>query len=403
MATGNRKIVPVLKRMANRNQGVAAIEVAILLPILLVIVFAVIEFGNYYMMSYTVSKAESRINTYLTTIPNPKNSSCGDAGKFYCQGELNREIMDVVNNVGLGVATFDIRNHICAQSFPAYNYNAARIFAQNSAAAKACDSYSDHITDTRVDLPWATDSAPYYIGYAITVPYATVTGLSSFAGFDMPTDIVASGVVTVPPTDSPAPTTACGPFQYVTWNGSAYTCADNVAIPQNCFGSTKYAGKNTRAALWNGSSFQCVELDFMPDVVSCELAGVNGLVYSGGTYSCARLPEPPDSTCTGNTDYGSYGYQGTYVKYNASTKTYSCSGLPVCSGGKILKYHSEWSNYYSCDWDRDSDTDTNDIVTCDKPGKYIFVSGDQDTGDDITIKCGSDGKVKSISMGSSAK
>ena len=65
-------------RLLKDKRGVAIIEMAIILPLLLVVMFAVLEFGNYYLRELIAQRAVSTVSSYIQTAY-PNDFSAGSA------------------------------------------------------------------------------------------------------------------------------------------------------------------------------------------------------------------------------------------------------------------------------------------------------------------------------------
>ncbi len=203
------------------NRGVAIIEMAVLLPIMLAVVFATIEFGYYFVKSAIAQRAAGLAAAYVqTAYPN----SSGDAAT------INGHVQSIVQSTGLGM----FKNlKICGstisgvQSAPCGNN--PRV-ARANAGVLPQEEYPVQI------LVWDT--------------YVPVTGktFTSLTGVTLPQYITASANIIVPPETPNAPPNSCKADEKVVYDDGAqnrYKCVpvyngqcppntpDGIANPQN--------------------------------------------------------------------------------------------------------------------------------------------------------------------------
>ena len=335
-----------LVNLLKNNRGVAIIEMAIILPILLIIVFGVIEFGNYYLKSYSVSRAQAFIVGMFNTLPNPLVSRCDNNPAtsyqaYTCPGELNGELaqrLALNPDTGLGVASFDIKDYTCGKAFN--TYSAALAYSQGIAAT-GCNAYDDGITTSRLDLlagfgglpAWAKDV--YYIGYAITPPYQSTYLTSLIPGFKMPDHIVVSGVITAGFVNNPQnlPTSTCPPWSPLNYNPttSSFFCDSNlIPIPPNCTDSSKFLQ-------WGGVGvgFTCATIPSSSNLTaaSCKSGALSGLKWNGSSYDCvwlgsSALTNSGEGWCQLNNGQGGW---VQFVQFDGTN--YTCSAMPYGAQG----------------------------------------------------------------------
>lgn len=332
------------------NKGVGMIETAVLLPILLAIIFAGIEFGFYFSNRSVMLNAVGVVaSTVQTASPNVSGSDATS---------LNTTLTNLAyksgSNPGLGYGTIEFNSgNFCGKAFA--TQAAAQSFVDGT---NPCSSSPGFLIG-RADAGVAADVS-YYVGFVSRVSYNSFTPMSGVSGVVMPNNVVSKLVAYVSPSfggggGSGLPT-GCLDGQVVKLSGGSWTCgADNtggggggVSPPTGtCTGSSN-------ALQWNGSSFSCGVISgggggggYTPPsayVNNPAICGTgNALRWTGSSWVCEStsggggggLPTPPTSTASN---------QGLY--WNGSGWAYrSFSTAPTCGANNILAWNG---SSYNC-------------------------------------------------------
>lgn len=323
------RIKMLTKKLACNNKGVGMIETAILLPILLAIIFAGIEFGFYFsnrsVMQNAVGAVASTIQTYSPNVTNSEATS------------LNNTLHGLYGVLGSGSVEFKNTN-FCGKAFS--TESDAKDFVNGNPCASGSPGFKVGRANAGV-----TSDQPYYVGLVASVGYNAFTPMSGLSGVVMPDNVVSKLVIYVSPSfgsgsgsGSDLPTgcsegqvlkivggawtcgndstssgsgsglpTGCLDGQVVKLSGGAWSCGNDstgsgsgVSIPSSCSASGKVLE-------WNGSSWICGTDDTsssssgLPTPPVCS-AGNQKLSWSGAAWSCdSPVPScPTGSAVTGN-------------------------------------------------------------------------------------------------------
>jgi|GEM_PF-3759039 len=277
-----------LSKLFKDNKGVAIIEMALILPLLLVIVFATIEFGNYFVRWAIVQRAATSASSYIQNeFP---NSSQSDADR------INPGVMGIVGQMGYGIVQ---GLNVCGVT--------------GGATIASCPASSVFVARFNAGVAPTT---PYNVRLLVSTPYATLTGISSLAGFQFPTVINATSFFTVTPgtpdvpRDSSGNPTSCTTNQFITYNATnnSYVCTSVTPYPPNS---------------------NCATNQF--------------LTYNqaSNSYVCSNVtPTPPSASCTTN----------EAVSYDAASNSYYCKKTSSGDGGSYMVIN-HWTNEPACNGD----------------------------------------------------
>lgn len=315
----------VFKFFSDKN-GFGVIEASILMPIMIVIVFGVIEFGNYYMKQFSAQRAVSIMSNMIQTYDN-KGVYPASCNQGTCAGTLRTEFGGLLRNGSLDVFSTQISNNTCYQRF----LNSASAKAYVDATTSVSGGCSQDLNRAGWDVSRVgysspsplPDTTPYYVGLVVKVPYQPITALPSLAGITFPDRITASAVVSVSSNTPSSPTGTCTPSQYVTYDSAtnSFTCSNfppYAPIPTNCTGSNQ-------ALHWNGSAFLCETLDYQPTIDNCSDTAINGLQWDGSKYNCVVLPKNPSDQCNTNTVSSAGNGSAQFVQWNGTD--YTCTSI----------------------------------------------------------------------------
>jgi Flp pilus assembly pilin Flp len=154
-----------MKTLLKQNQsGIAAIEFALMAPLLMAILLGVLEFGVYFTKSSVVSRAVSNISTAIQMSPTATN------------------LQTDAQNSGFGLVSFTGSNFFCAKAY-----------SDRDAAGSYCIA-GEWFTGTPAGHPAGT---PYYVAIVASVQNTPISGITSF----LP-DMVVRNIVQVGGTSS---------------------------------------------------------------------------------------------------------------------------------------------------------------------------------------------------------
>jgi len=145
-----------LRRLKRTNSGVAVIEFAIILPILILIILGVIEFGIYFLKYQTASRAAAIVAGSIQA--NPSDAT----------------IQTLALNSGMAFANFAVSpNYICATSYT----------TQAAASAGLCTS-----GQWKTTMPTGgTAGTPYYVAVVAFIKQSAFTpGFTSLPDIKVP-------------------------------------------------------------------------------------------------------------------------------------------------------------------------------------------------------------------------
>ena len=198
------------------NKGVAIIEMAIILPVLLVLTFATIEFGNYFIRQMLVQRAVSTVATYVQTAY--PNVTIADGTR------INNEVKQLLSGLGGGfISETDI------QRMTGWAYNETNVDVGNAALTdflKNGGITAGGGNFGRSVVGYGNSEKTYFQVIRIGIPYDTLTSLPSLAGFNMPETIRAGVMVTIAPPQATSPTKSCADGEVVTYDAATntYSC-----------------------------------------------------------------------------------------------------------------------------------------------------------------------------------
>lgn len=269
-------------RLKRNEKGVSMIETAFVLPIFLIMVFAIIEFGNFFIKWMIVQRAASLVASYVETAQ--PNTTAADAAT------INADVLTLVSNSGLTFANLSI----CAVSSAVYS-----TFPPTTSCGTVHAGRAD---------AGALPSATYSVSFRVSTPYVPITPVLELARFALPTEVVANSFITVA-ADTPIPPTAdCGKNQFVVYD-----------------------------AITN--RFSCGGVTPTPPTDSCTADQVVTYDYTANTYSCVNKP---GTTCNWGSP-SSPAALNIYGNCDAVGKP-KCTGwirnfpVPVCDGSSVTSY-----------------------------------------------------------------
>lgn len=196
-----------IRQLIKDDVGFGIIEAAVLLPILLIIVFASIDFGRYFSNQAIAQRAISVVtNNIQTTSP---NSTAADAAI------INTNLNNLISSLGLGISKFTTAN-LCGKAFatqgPAQNF----VNGDNPCAA------SQGFAVGRADIN-ITPQRSYYVGVVATIPFTSV-GLGAISALKMPKQITAKAIVLVPPAMAATPPICNEYGKVLRYDGKNWLC-----------------------------------------------------------------------------------------------------------------------------------------------------------------------------------
>jgi Flp pilus assembly protein TadG len=148
--------------LSQSQQGIAAIEVALLLPLLMAILLGVLEFGIYFTKSSVVSRAVSSTSNSIQLMPNATS------------------LQTDARSSGFGLVNFTSgQNYFCALSY------STRALAE----AGMCSNNNQWMTSTPAGHPAGQS---YYVAIVASVRNTPLSGMTNF----LP-DIVVRNIVQV--------------------------------------------------------------------------------------------------------------------------------------------------------------------------------------------------------------
>jgi Flp pilus assembly protein TadG len=150
------------------NHGIAAVEFALILPVLLLVLLGVLEFGVYFTKSSVVSRAVSNISAAIQMSPTATN------------------LQTDAQNSGFGLVSFTGNNFFCAKAY-----------SDRSAAGSYCIA-GEWFTSTPAGHQAGT---PYYVAIVASVQNTPISGITSF----LP-DMVVRNIITVGGNSTSQPT-----------------------------------------------------------------------------------------------------------------------------------------------------------------------------------------------------
>jgi hypothetical protein len=146
-----------VKKLAKNNKGAVLIELAIALPVLLLIIFGGIELGLYFIKQHITARAIDSVVIPLQLNPN----------------DPRREIEKVVRNSGMGFIDFSLGNrsgnYICARAYSSFDS------AQQN-RCKPIDKF-DNGWHPEASYWLLNPTKPYYLAIAAHVEYKTILGI----------------------------------------------------------------------------------------------------------------------------------------------------------------------------------------------------------------------------------
>jgi|GEM_PF-3601362 len=235
---------PPRKLWYRDERGVAAIEFAVIAPIMIVLALAAIEFGNYFVKREIVSSAISNVSQTLQRDPNYVFSAAE------------------IKSMGGGYVDFtNGKNFICADS------------RTTAAAAAALTTPCTSNTFNTLNPSGTGSSNKYYVSVRANVGDAAITPLGHFIPAVKNITLSSSSGSTevgslIPP--------SCGNLPIIYNSKTGYQCAN---IPGNCQGLNYVNG-----------AFTCTA-----SVPTCNQTGYS-LQYNGSTYQC--MPNVPPGACS---------------------------------------------------------------------------------------------------------
>ena len=157
-----------IKSLRKNNKGVVAIEMAIVLPILILIIAAVLEFGLYFLKSQAASRAVSTASISLQQDHGAVNSA---------------STKTTMQNNGLGMMNLAaMPNFVCAKAY-----------ATSSAASSGSCNAGDWETSEPTGV---TVGSPYWIAVRAFAVHTPLTPLRAISGA-FPPDIDSRNVVPI--------------------------------------------------------------------------------------------------------------------------------------------------------------------------------------------------------------
>jgi hypothetical protein len=135
------------RSLARNNHGIAAVEFALILPVLLAILLGVLEFGVYFTKSSVVSRAVSSTSTAIQMSPTAAN------------------LQTDAQNSGFGLVNFTGNNFFCALSY-----------SNRDAAGNYCTA-GQWFTGAPAGHQAGT---PYYVAIVASVRNQPISGITSF-------------------------------------------------------------------------------------------------------------------------------------------------------------------------------------------------------------------------------
>ncbi len=192
-----------VKGIYKDQRGFAMIEAAVIIPVLLAILFATIEFGRYFMLEYAAQRSVGAAASYLQTVsPNVSESDAKN---------INTKLPSIIDKAGFGMAGSGNACAIASASEPVIDCvksgaNRKYLAGRFDASVKANQSY--------------------WVRIATAVPYKTITGIEGIAGFKFPSLIVAQSDIQIAPATPTPPSASCTSSQYVSFDKdkNEFTC-----------------------------------------------------------------------------------------------------------------------------------------------------------------------------------
>lgn len=247
-----------IRQLIKDDVGFGIIEAAVLLPILLIIVFASIDFGRYFSNQAIAQRAISVVtNNIQTTSP---NSTAADAAI------INTNLNNLISSLGLGISKFTIAN-LCGKAFATQGPAQSFVNGDNPCAA------SQGFAVGRADIN-ITPQRSYYVGVVATIPFTSI-GLGAISALKMPKQITAKAIVLVPPAMAATPPICNEYGKVLRYDGKNWLC-------QTVFKQYK-CPDHTRVHNW---------------FASCDDIGPSG-IYSDECHSTQQLSD-------GSMQYTSY-------------------------------------------------------------------------------------------------
>jgi Flp pilus assembly protein TadG len=250
------------KRFTRDTRGIAILEFALILPVFLLLLCAVIEFGWYFIRYEAVNRA---VSITAATIANGGNTLT------QANAEANAS----------GVISFNNdTNFICTQ---AYSTNAAALtaLADLPATPTLCDVNTVWPLGSSTTPPTCTDTgkpcvSPYFVEI---IAYAQPFSLTGLVGSILPkvTSITQHAIQPVGGASSSGLPTNCSAGQTITWNGSAFVCSPQVACLKN---GAVYSGRLNLLSQGNGDDYQFL----------CINGVLTKVCYSTGGFGAGDTP-----------------------------------------------------------------------------------------------------------------
>jgi len=303
------------------TSGVVAIEFALLVPILLGLALAIVEFANYFIIEFAAQRAVSSAAGYIQTVY--PNSTMTDAQK------INFDLHNMAGNFGSGIINpvfLQDGNKFCGQAF------ATDTQANKFGGCPTNQNFKVGRYDADPSGVFVNNKTNYYASIVLTIPYSTITGVESLAGFKMPKIISARTIINISAALPNMPSASCTANQYLTYSadknslicndlpqstGSNSSFPDSAAIPEDC-------NTNGKVLKFYGGEFHCEHVGSNPKTLDCDDKEVNGLKWDGSKYQCIKTEdnEQDDDNCNYYADNDNSVER--FVKYDNQNKSYKC-------------------------------------------------------------------------------
>ncbi len=321
-------------QMLRNNSGVGMIEAAVILPILLAIVFAGIEFGFYFSKQSVTQNAVGVVAATVQTYS--PNVTASDATN------LNANLQNLYTSLGSGSITF-AANNFCGKAFP--TQTAAQSFIDGADPCAGSTGFHVGRDDAGV-----TAGDPYYVGFVSRISYNSFTPMSALSGIVMPSHVVSKLVVYVSPSFGSGGGSlpgGCSNGQVVKLISGSWSCGDDNSGGGGGLPTPPSCSSSNQALQWNGASFACTTISgggggsYTPPTAYANNPTIcssgNALRWTGAAWVCEStsggggggLPTPPTST---NPNQALY-WNGTTWAYRSFT------AAPTCSANNILAWN----------------------------------------------------------------
>ncbi len=320
-------------QMLRNNSGVGMIEAAVILPILLAIVFAGIEFGFYFSKQSVTQNAVGVVAATVQTYS--PNVTASDATN------LNANLQNLYTSLGSGSITF-AANNFCGKAFP--TQTAAQSFIDGADPCAGSTGFHVGRDDAGV-----TAGDPYYVGFVSRISYNSFTPMSALSGIVMPSHVVSKLVVYVSPSFGSGGGSlpgGCSNGQVVKLISGSWSCGDDNSGGGGGLPTPPSCSSSNQALQWNGASFACTTISgggggsYTPPTAYANNPTIcssgNALRWTGSAWVCEStggggggLPTPPTSTSSNQALY--------WTGSNWSYRNFATA--PTCGANNILAWN----------------------------------------------------------------